>query len=144
MSNAPPSMSVLTPDDMKQIVAQAVRTILTKVQMSRAKPSPLGLPPPNNYPITNPTPWTVFWAQDIDYFDLNLNKKAVEIKVNYSIYQNIFSFTNWIQVKGANRDASKLCKNLNTCFLGKAEIWYTEQLLRAFWVSLFEDCNSIK
>ena len=39
---------------------------------------------------------TVFWAQDISYFDPNSNKEAVEIKNNYSIYYNNLSFINQI------------------------------------------------
>ena len=87
---------------------------------------------------------TTFKAQDIGYFEPNPSKDVVEIKKNYTVYHNIFSFTNRLQVKIANSKASKICQSLDTCLLGKAELWYTKQLSNLIQVGLCKDCNRVK
>ena len=67
-----------------------------------------------------------FKAQDIGYFDPNPSKNAIEIKKSHTVYHNIFSFTNHLQLIVTNSDACKIRQTLDTCLLGKAKVWYTK------------------
>ena len=80
----------------------------------------------------NLTPATAFQAQDVGYFNLDPSKEAVKIKDNHSVYHNVFGFTNQLRVKALNGDTSKLHKNLDSCLLGKAKVWYTKRLPSPF------------
>ena len=126
MTSVPPSVPTFTLADVDQMVTRAVQTALAKAQQLQTIPNLQELPLVNNCPIVNLTLATVSKAQDVGYFDPNQSKEAVKIKDNHSVYHKVFSFTNWLQVKASNRDASKLCRNLNLCFLGKAKVWYTK------------------
>ncbi|SLM35635.1 hypothetical protein LPUS_04969 [Lasallia pustulata] len=66
--------------------------------------------------------------RDVGYFDPDPDAKAIETKESKTIYHNVFSFTNQLHVKAIPENAIFLRKNLNTCLLGKADRWYTEEL----------------
>ena len=113
-------MSTLTNDNIRQMVAQAVQKALTQGypnwQATPKSPSSL----------INAIAMVTFKAQDIRYFAPEPSKDAVEIKENHTVYHNVFSFINRLQVKVFNSKASKIGPNLNTCLLGKAKLWYTK------------------
>ena len=115
MTSVPPSVLTFTSADVDQIVAQAVQTALAEAQRLQTIFDLQELPPVDDCPIVNLTPATAFQARDVGYFDSNPSKEAIEIKDNHCIYHNIFGFTNQLQVKALNKNASKLCRNLNLC-----------------------------
>ena len=86
-----------------------------------------------------------FWAQDLGFFEPDNTKDLVEIKENHQIYYNVFTFTNRIQVKAlTSRNPRILRKNLNTCLLGKAQSWFSEELNNMSWSELHNDPNGVE
>ena len=144
MTSVPPSAPTFMLADINQIVARAVQTALAETQRLQTILDPQEPPLVNNCPIVNLTFATVFQAQNVGYFDPNPSKKTVEIKDNHFIYYNVFSFTNQLQVKASNRDASKLRRNLNLCLLGKAKVWYTKWLPGPFQIGLRKNGNDVE
>ena len=92
----------------------------------------------------NLAPATAFQAREVGYFDPNPSKNAIEMKNNHTVYYHVFSFTNQRQVKASNKDAGKLCRNLDLCLLGKAKVKYTKLLLGPFQIGLCKDCNAVE
>ena len=115
-------MFTLTNNNIRQMVAQAIQKTLAK-----GYPNWQAAPTSPSQPI-NAVAMATFKTQDIKYFDPNPSKNAIKIKENHTVYHNVFSFTNCLQVKVANSKASKICQNLNTWLLDKAKLWYTKQL----------------
>ena len=81
----------------------------------------------------------VFRARDVGYFDPNPDVPAIEVKDNYNIYHNVFSFINRLRVKVNTIDTAVLRQNLDAYLLKKAKQWYTNQLSHVVRVSLRND-----
>ena len=64
-----------------------------------------------------------FRARDVGFFDPD-SDKATEIKNGCRLYHNVHSFTQKIRAM----DSLKLRHNLEMCLLGKADIWFTQEL----------------
>ena len=94
MTNVPTGNPTFTPANMEQIVALAIQIALVKAQRSQATPGPHRAPPVDDCPIVNLISATTFGAQNVNYFNPNPGKEAVEIKDNHSVYHNVLSFTN--------------------------------------------------
>ena len=92
--------------------------------------SPQSLMGTHNSGAMNIIEWQpAFRAQDVGYFNLNLNLLAIEAKKNHQIYHNVFRFMEWVWVKQATvTDAALILQNLNAYLLEKAEQWYTAEL----------------
>ena len=84
-----------------------------------------------------------FRARDIGYFDPT-SGPAVEVKDNHNVYHNVFSFTNRLRVKVTSMDATILRQNLDSCLLGTAEHWYTNELTHISRVGLRNDPDGVK
>lgn len=69
-----------------------------------------------------------FRPRDIGYFEPNPDAMPVEAKDSHNVYHNVFSFTNRLRVKSITMDAALLRQNLDSCLLGTADDWYTNQL----------------
>lgn len=67
-----------------------------------------------------------FRPRDVGYFDPNPDVDAIKVRDDKQIYHNVFSFTNRVRVKAISIDV--LAENLESCLLGKADHWYTEEL----------------
>ena len=68
----------------------------------------------------------------------------VEVKDSHNIYHNVFSFTNRLHVKAASMDPAILQQDIESCLLGVADDWYTNQLSHVFRVGLRSDTNGVK
>ena len=87
--------------------------------------------PPENYPGPNAgtnNSVSTFNAKAIGYFDPDSTKAAVEVKENYNIYHNVYSFIQKVNVKASLFPVATLQLNLENCLLGAAERWFTEEL----------------
>ncbi len=60
------------------------------------------------------------------------------------VYQNVFSFTNRVQVKATMMEPATVHQNLDACLLGQADKWYTEELSHIQQVSLRLDTNGVE
>ena len=70
-----------------------------------------------------------FKAKNIEFFDFNLNViQMIEVKDNYNIYHNIFSFTQWLRAIAVDEMAFVIAKNLHFCLMNIADSWYTNEL----------------
>lgn len=94
---------------------------------------------------------TQFRPRDIGYFDPNPDVPPVEVKDTHNIYHNVFSFTNRLQVKAITMDKALLRQNIDSCLLGKADDWFTNQLSQLNRVGLRNDptgvtewCNALQ
>ena len=85
-----------------------------------------------------------FRARDVGYFDPNPDVPAIEVKDNHNVYHNVYSFTNRLRVKVDTMDAALLRQNLDSCLLGTADSWYTNELSHVIRVGLKNDQNSVK
>ena len=86
---------------------------------------------------------SAFRARDIGYFDPS-DGEAVEVKENHQIYRNVFSFTNRLRVKASTMDTAILRQNIDSCLLGKANTWYSEELAHLSRVGLRNDINGVE
>ena len=84
-----------------------------------------------------------FRARDIGYFD-PAPGPAIEVKDNHNIYHNVFSFTNRLRVKATTMDPTVLQQNLDSCLLGAAENWYTNELAHLSRIGLRNDNDGVK
>ena len=84
-----------------------------------------------------------FRARDIGYFD-PAPGPAIEVKDNHNIYHNVFSFTNRLRVKATTMDPTVLRQNLDSCLLGAAENWYTNELAHLSRIGLRNDNDGVK
>ena len=68
--------------------------------------------------------------RDIGYFDPDHDLEAIEVKDNYNVYYNVFSFTNRLKVKvGGSADLGVSIRFIiDGCLLGAAEAWYNGEL----------------
>ena len=85
-----------------------------------------------------------FRPQDIGYFDPNPQAALLEVKDTHNIYHNVLSFTNRLRVKRPTMDATLLRQNIESCLLGAADDWYTNQLNHLSRVGLRSDANGVK
>lgn len=84
-----------------------------------------------------------FRPRDIGYFDPNPDVPPVEVKDTHNIYHNVFSFTSRLEVKATTMDPSIIRLNLDSCLLGKADDWFTNQLTRLTRSGLRNDPTGI-
>lgn len=122
-----------TPDQLNSLSA----LFQTLINANNATPQ---LPPPET--MTPRTPQ--FRARDIGYFDPNPQSMPVEVKDNHNIYHNVFSFTSRLRVKATTMDPSVLRLNLDSCLLGSADDWFTNQLTHASRQGLRHDPDGVK
>ena len=88
-----PVMFTLTNENIRQMIAQAVCKVVPKGYFNLQ--ATLRLP---SWPI-NAVAVAMFKAQDIGYFDPNVSKDAIDIKKYHTVYHNVFSFSNCLQLK---------------------------------------------
>lgn len=60
------------------------------------------------------------------------------------VYHNVFSFNSRIRVKATTKNPAILRKNLDACFLSKAENWYREELSHIERVGVQSDTNRVE
>ena len=132
-------------DQMSAIVANA----MAMLQAQQAQQPNGGTPPPDGsggvqaIPVMPPRP-PQFRARDIGYFDPKPDStQPVEVKDNYNVYHNVFSFTARLQVKAALVGAAVLAQNLDACLLGAADQWFTNEIVQATRVGMQYDPNGI-
>ena len=82
--------------------------------------------------------------RDVGYFDPNSDVDPVEVKNDKQIYHNVFAFTNRIRVKSTTMGAATLRENLESCLLGMADRWYTEELSHLTRVGLQNNNKDVK
>ena len=63
----------------------------------------------------------IFCIKNINYFDFNSNVSFIEIKNNYNVYHNVFSFINRLRMKIDIMNVAVLKKNLDFCLFGNTE-----------------------
>ncbi len=85
-----------------------------------------------------------FRPRDVGYFDPSSQGPAIEVKENHNVYHNVFSFTNRLRVKVTTIDAATLRQNVDSCLLGAAEHWYTNELTHISRVGLRNDPDGVK
>ncbi len=85
-----------------------------------------------------------FRPRDIGYFDPDPQAAPVEVKETHNIYHNVFSFTNRLRVKATTMDPATLRQNIESCLLGAADDWYTNQLTHISRVGLRSDPDGVK
>ena len=83
-------------------------------------------------------------TRDIGYFDYNPDLPPVETKDGRNIYHNIFSFTARLRIKAVTIDAAVMRQNLDKCFLGAADTWYTYKLSYLSRLGLQNDPDGVK
>ena len=71
---------------------------------------------------------TAFNPKLVGFLDPNPNKPSVEVKDNYNVFHNVFSFTQKLRVRATTPSATPLQQNVENCLLGSAERWFTEEL----------------
>ena len=77
--------------------------------------------------ITNNT--LLFKVKNIEFFDFNPNvTQMIEIKDNYNIYHNVFSFTQRFWVIIIDEMVFIVTKNLHFCLMKTVDSWYTNEL----------------
>ena len=52
----------------------------------------------------------------------------VEAKDTHNVYHNVFSFTRRLLAKSDSIDTKTLRENIDSCLIGAAETWYTNEL----------------
>ena len=63
-----------------------------------------------------------FKAKDIGFLDPNPNvTQMIEVKNNYNIYHNVFSFTQRLRAIAVDEMASVITKNLHFCLMSIAD-----------------------
>ena len=132
-SRQEPTMSNTTigRDDLQAIVAAAVTAALQHLQ-------------PAVGPATT-TAGPAFKARDIGLFDPNTELDAVESKDGTQVFHNVWAFTNRVRVKASTPETSRLIReNLDTCLIGKAERWHTEELNNIYRSGLRNDPQGIE
>ncbi|KAA6411169.1 MAG: hypothetical protein FRX48_05481 [Lasallia pustulata] len=86
-----------------------------------------------------------FRAKDIGYFEPQANStEDVIVKDRDMVYQNVFSFTNRVRVKATTVEPSLLRQNLNSCLLGQADKWYTEELSHIQRLGIRANINGVE
>lgn len=129
-----PIFSQAQADQMAAIMANAMR-MAGMNQQPTPPPAPL---PADERRASQPA----FRARDVGYFDPNPDVPAIEVKDHHNVYHNVFSFTNRLRVKVTTMDAAVLRQNLDTCLLGAADDWYTNQLTHLSRVGLRDSAGS--
>lgn len=137
MSEAP-IFSQAQADQMAAIMANAMRMAGMNQQPT---PPPA---PPQPTADERRTAQPAFRARDIGYFDPNPDVPAIEVKDHHNVYHNVFSFTNRLRVKVTTMDAAALRQNLDSCLLGAADDWYTNQLTHLSRVGLRNSADGVK
>ena len=123
---------------MAEVVGNA---IITAVTQSSPGPQEAG---GHDHQAPRQEKSTAFRPRDIGYFDSNPQLPPVDVKDSHNIYHNVFSFTNRLRVKVASMDPAVLRQNIESCLLGAADDWYTNQLNHVFRVGLRSDNNGVK
>lgn len=99
----------------------------------------------DNRPVNNGVASMQFRPRDIGYFDPSSDlKEDVTIKDKDQVYRNVFSFTNRVRVKATTMDPALIRNNLDTCLLGRAKTWYTEELSHIQRVGLRMDPSGVE
>ena len=126
---------------IQRIIDRAVQAAVAATGGAAPPPNPGTTPPPDQVQRADRPPQ--FRPRDVGYFD-PLPGPAIEVKDNHNIYHNVFSFTNRLRVKATTMDAAMLRQNLDSCLLGAADLWYTNELAHVFRVGLRNDTNGVK
>ena len=84
-----------------------------------------------------------FRPRDVGYFDPDPQAAPVEVKDTHNIYHNVFSFTNRLRVKATTMDGTLLRQNIESCLLGAADDWYTNQLTHLSRIGLRDSANGV-
>ena len=118
--------------DMAAIIAQAITMVNQAALQGPAGQAPRQERPPQ------------FRPRDVGYFEPDPQAAPVEVKETHNIYHNVFSFTNQLRVKVTSIDAATLCQNIESCLLGAADDWYTNQLTHISRIGLRNDPDGVK
>ncbi len=139
-------------DAVRENVREAVTAALTGYQPNQPRhgsPGPPGEPGPPGPPGADGNGngngnTKAFRPRDIGLFDPNPDLDPVEVKDEKQVYHNVFSFTNRLRVKASTMDPAVLRQNVESCLLGKADRWYTQELAHITRVSMRNDNNGVK
>lgn len=118
-------------NEMAAIIAQAMTIVNQAAPQGQARPATEARPPQ-------------FRPRDIGYFDPDPQAAPVEVKDTHNVYHNVFGFTNRLRVKATTMDAATLRQNIESCLLGAADDWYTNQLTHISRVGLRNDPDGVK
>ena len=143
-----PRMAVLafTPEMLEQLQHMITMAVNARDrEQGAAPPGPPGPPgeagppgPPGDINGNN------FRPKDIGYFDPTEGMSdSIDERDRDRTYRNVFSFTNRLRVKATTIDPAVIRHNLDTCLLGKADTWYTEELSHVQRVGLRADNNGV-
>ena len=70
-----------------------------------------------------------FKTKNIEYFNFNPNAtQMIDMKNNYNIYHNVFSFTQKLQMIVINEMIFVISKNLYFCLMNVVNSWYINEL----------------
>ena len=145
----PQQLQQLITNAVNQALPNAVNAAIQNLNLPQGPPGPPGpmglVGPPG--PIGTGSGGSgipQFRPKDIGYFDPNPDIMPVDVKDTYNIYYNVFSFTNRLRVKETTIDPALLRQHLDTCLLGTADTWYTNELSYISRISLRNDLNGVK
>ena len=112
-----------------QAMMQELKDSLSQPPGPPGPPGPRGLPGLNGRnTIGTVSASSAFRPRDIGFFDPNSALMPVEVKDNYNVYHNVYSFTQRLRVKATTMDTALLRRNLESYLLGTADAWYTNEL----------------
>ena len=126
----------LSNEQLSALVATAVATAMAQFQAIQ--------PTATTAPTVQASFTPHFKARDLGYFEPDNEADPVENRDGKTIYHNVWSFTNRVRVKAASDSPETVRGNLDTCLLGKAERWYTEELNELSRTGLRNDPNGVQ
>ena len=137
---------VLSETIQAQISAIVARTVAAVMNERPGPPNPNPNPGLNADQLATASPaGSGFRARDVGFFDPDNDKDPVETKENHQIYHNVYAFTNRIRVKASTSGNPRILReNLDTCLLGKAQTWFTEELDDVYRSGLRNDPNGVE
>ena len=129
-----------------QIAANMAEQNQQNQQNQQRRQNPSGSTPPEgqNSSADTLTPRPPhFRPRDVGYFDPDPQAAPVEVKDTHNIYHNVFSFTNRLRVKATTMSSTLLRQNIESCLLGAADNWYTNQLTHLSRIGLRDNADGV-
>ena len=128
---------------LQRMINTAVQAAMAAQNQRGQTPGPT--PPNGSSAAAEATPrQPQFRPRDVGYFDPDPQAAPVEAKDTHNIYHNVFSFTNRLRVKATTMDNTLLRQNIESCLLGAADDWYTNQLTHLSRMGLRDSVNGVK
>ena len=132
-------------DIVRRIVQEAVQVAAAQFAAARSRdpaPSGGGPQPDATTPPEQASRPPQFRSRDVEYFE-PASRPAIEVKDNYNIYHNVFSFITRLRVKATIMNVTVLRQNLDIYLLRSAEKWYTNKLAHLSRIGLRNDTIDI-